>query len=142
MKNNLPTINKNTKLALNKTKKLFDITNSILSKNKNTIHTYLEEESSIYIDDLDANDYKIVKNLIENRISLLFELLEKEEINLWIKNLTKCTSNNDVNSLVGECIMLAFCKYSLLSLPSDTEEVLLRKVSKELKNIIYTINNL
>lgn len=142
MKNNLPTINKNTKLALKKTKKLFDITNSILSKNKNTIHNYLEEELSIYREDLDANDYKIVKNLIENKISLLFESLEKEEINLWIKNLTKCTSNNDVNSLVGECIMLAFCKYSLLSLPSDTEEVLLRKVSKELKNIIYTINNL
>lgn len=140
MKNNLSTINKNTKLALKKTKKLFDITNSILSKN--TIHIYLEEELSIYIEDLDANDYKIVRNLIENKISLLFESLEKEEINLWIKNLTKCTSTNDLNSLVGECIMLAFCKYSLLSLPNDTEEVLLRKVSKELKNIIYTINNL
>ncbi len=140
MKNNLPTINKNTKLALKKKKKLFDITNSILSKN--TIQNYLKEELSIYREDLDANDYKIVKNLIENKNSLLFESLEKEEINLWIKNLTKCTSNNNVNSLVGECIMLAFCKYSLIFSPSDTEEVLLRKVSKELKNIIYTINNL
>lgn len=142
MNTNLITTNQNAKLALSKSKSLLNITNRILFKNKKNIKTYLEKELDIYRNDLDANDYKIVKNSIENKFSLLFESLEKKEVNLWIRNLTKCTSNDNLNSLIGKCIILAFCKYSLISLPSDTEEVLLKKVSKELKNIIYTINNL